>query len=150
MFEIFSIKHVRQWQTNFSCTLIKFCKQFPNNFVRLRSGFFLHAAMPDAVFDGIRPLFRIEIPGLSNDDEILDIEVQKVDRGKFTEKLKQKTDFWLKGLRSMRRNLGYKNIRELGEPQFAILMWFYNYTLAIKQNDGTNYDLSSNRIRKLG
>ena len=30
--------------------------------------------MPGAVFDGIRPLFRLEIPGLPDDDEILDIE----------------------------------------------------------------------------
>ena len=32
--------------------------EFPNNFVRLRSvRCFLHAVMPGAVFDGIRPLF---------------------------------------------------------------------------------------------
>ena len=49
--------------------------EFPNNFVRLRSvRCFLHAAMPSAVFDGIRPLFRLKIPGLLDDDEILDIE----------------------------------------------------------------------------
>ena len=30
--------------------------------------------MPGAVFDGIRPLFRLKIPGLLDDDEILDIE----------------------------------------------------------------------------
>ena len=36
--------------------------EFPNNFVRLRSvRCFLHAAVPGAVFDGIRPLFRLKI-----------------------------------------------------------------------------------------
>ena len=38
--------------------------EFPNNFVRLRSvRCFLHAVMPGAVFDGIRPLFRLKISG---------------------------------------------------------------------------------------
>ena len=46
-------------------TGVKFCKpSFQNNFVRLRSGrCFLHAVMPGAVFDGIRPLFRLKISG---------------------------------------------------------------------------------------
>ena len=48
--------------------------EFPNNFVRLRSvRCFLHAAVPDAVFDGVRPLFRLKITWIL-DDEILDIE----------------------------------------------------------------------------
>ena len=48
--------------------------EFPNNFVRLRSvRCFLHAAVPDVVFDGIRPLFRLKITWIL-DDEILDIE----------------------------------------------------------------------------
>ena len=48
--------------------------EFLNNFVRLRSvRCFLHAAVPDAVFDGFRPLFRLKITW-TLDDEILDIE----------------------------------------------------------------------------
>ena len=48
--------------------------EFPNNFVRLRSvRCFLHAAVPDVVFDGFRPLFRLKITWIL-DDEILDIE----------------------------------------------------------------------------
>ena len=41
--------------------------EFPDNFVRLRSArFFLHAGgeMPRPVFDGIRPLFNLDLPDL--------------------------------------------------------------------------------------
>ena len=56
--------------------------EFPNNFVRLRSvRCFLHAAMPGAVFKGIRLLFRLKIHGLLDDDSW------------FTENIKMKTGF---------------------------------------------------------
>ena len=50
--------------------------EFPNNFVRLRSvRCFLHAAVPDAVFDGIRPLFRLKIPG-----QMMNLDIEEESR----------------------------------------------------------------------
>ena len=86
--------------------------------------------MPRAAFDGVRPLFKLEIPGLSDEEDILNIEEES---RRFIEKstsksIKQKTDFWMKKLEKHAEELGVpKKFTALSEPQIASLMCSYTY-----------------------
>ena len=82
--------------------------EFPNNFVRLRSvKCFLLAAVPDAVFDGIRPLFRLKIPG-----QMMKFWISKKSpegwQRKVNRKYKKEDWFLAENWRSMRKNLAHK------------------------------------------
>ena len=103
-----------------------------NNFFRLRSvRCFLHAAMPGAVFDGIRPLFRLKIPG-----ELMKFWISKSPEGwqrKVHRKYEKEDWFLPENWRSMRKNLAIKkktsNSAERNSPFWcncATTLWIWN------------------------
>ena len=120
-----------------------------NNFFRLRSvRCFLHVAMPVAVFDGIRPLFRLKITG-----ELMKFWISKSSEGwqrKVHRKYEKEDWFLPENWRSMRKNLDHQKKHQITQRNatrhFDVIVQLY--IMDMKRDDGTSYELPSNRIRK--